>query len=1523
MWAQSDKSAIYTSNVTLSTSGGTNASSAKVKLSSTGTEYDAIKAGTGSKSGAVKITVPSGTKYLHLHVAGWNGESVTVSVTPNTNISPTSLSLTADAGISGSATTYILSTPTNATTNYYKVITFTNALTANTDLTFTATSGKRFVIWGVNAEKVHTLTYSATNGNIGGLVYNTSTAVASGASVAEGGKVTLTAQPDDGFEFSSWEVSGTGSSLSSTTDNPTTFTMGTANSTVTANFVSSGGGGTTVLEENDLSLNATEKAFDLKDGANQTFQLTNTGEADGALTFESSDNAVATVSNTGLITAVAVGTAKITVTQAASDTYKGGSAECVVTVTDSRLNVSDMTFTSACGGSGTADDGAVWTVTSDANESVFGSADGLHYGTLSAEVQYVQLSTSDIGGQVSKVVVRTRDTQACATVSVTVGGVSFTCSGSTTATNTSADYTFTGTGSGTIIVRIDRGSSMTSAIWVKGVKVTYLDTRDDADLSFDENEVMIELKDKTYNAINNNSNPLLNPNNLSGFTWTSTNEAVATVNENGLVTLKAVGETTIKASFAGNDSYKPGEASFTLNVVDYREDATVTWKNATGADITELIVEKGQYIENITLSCNVSSFTFTDGNITYVWGNNGTHDNFKGTMPAGYMSSTNSVWTQALGTIDVTATFPGNDTYKPASATLTITVTGGTSTAPYTVAEARAAIDANSGVTNVYAKGIVCTAGTVNDGQISYYISDDGTETNKLQAYKGKGVNGANFTSDDDIQVGDVVVIYGTLKKFSSIYEFDANNQLVSLVRKPAAPTFSPVAGAVAAGTAVTISTKTDGATIYYTTDGTDPTFESSIYSEPIVIDEALTIKAFAVKDALSSNVATAAYTIAEQIPSIVFDGQQNPCNEPYTEGSTNIHYVASNLTGNISLVVCDANGDAATYDWFSAQLNGETYVAIAWEANDDTENSRSAYFYLTDGTTSSEIFAFTQAKYVPDFAELPFEWEGGESSSLTALAGVTANGLGTDYGDTQGDYRVKLDNTGDYIQIKTNKQPGVVTIGVKMIGGATSSTITVQGSADGVSFTDVEELTISGSLNDVLSLKTSEQFAETDRYVRLYFTKGSNVGVGYISISDPSAPVLEVSPYTTNVSSEESDGSLTISTHNFSGITDTAIEFYVKNGNDFELADSEEEPEWITVEVSEDNSTINYYVNANDGNERTAYFKVVFTYGDEQDQIWSGMITITQAKVDFATLPFSWDGQSTTPLGVTNNGVTTYNSSPYLKFDATDDDVVLKLNEAPEWLSFDIKGNSFSGGTFKVQTSEDGETYTDLNTYTELGNLLSETFCLDGNVHFIKWVYTEKVNGNVALGNILATTTESIPISAVGWATYCADVALDFTNVKDLTAYTAELDGDAVKFVKVTGAVPANTGLLVSGTSSVVPIIDDAEAVQNLLVGVTEETNMDAETIFVLKKGDKGLGFYKNSNAFTVRANSAYLPASAVPAGARTFIGLEDGETTSILSTTVDGMSNEIYDLQGRRVSNAQLKKGLYIENGKKIIVK
>ena len=79
---------------------------------------------------------------------------------------------------------------------------------------------------------------------------------------------------------------------------------------------------------------------------------------------------------------------------------------------------------------------------------------------------------------------------------------------------------------------------------------------------------------------------------------------------------------------------------------------------------------------------------------------------------------------------------------------------------------------------------------------------------------------------------------------------------------KVATPTFSPAAGAVDAGTVVTISTTTAGATIYYTTDGTAPT-TTSTQGTTVTIDEAKTIKAIAVKaNYIDSDVATAAYSL-------------------------------------------------------------------------------------------------------------------------------------------------------------------------------------------------------------------------------------------------------------------------------------------------------------------------------------------------------------------------------------------------------------------------------------------------------------------------------------------------------------------------------------------------------------------------------------------------------------------------------------------------------------------------------------
>ena len=184
--------------------------------------------------------------------------------------------------------------------------------------------------------------------------------------------------------------------------------------------------------------------------------------------------------------------------------------------------------------------------------------------------------------------------------------------------------------------------------------------------------------------------------------------------------------------------------------------------------------------------------------------------------------------------------------------------------------------------------------------------------------------------------------------------------------------------------------------------------------------------------------------------------------------------------------------------------------------------------------------------------------------------------------------------------------------------------------------------------------------------------------------------------------------------------------------------------------------------------------------------------------------------------------------------------------------------------------------------------------------------------------------------ITAAGWATYCSPFALDFsdaiTNLTDVYIVTGAT-GASLNLTSVKGGtVPANTGLLIEGTAGTItiPVVasSSTDVSANKLIGVTSNTEIAAEAGYVLMNGAAGVGFYKNNNAFTVGANTAYLPVDF--AGARmAFFGFD--ETTGISATLNDSgeMINDkvVYDLQGRKVVAPT--KGLYIVNGKKVIVK
>lgn len=105
-----------------------------------------------------------------------------------------------------------------------------------------------------------------------------------------------------------------------------------------------------------------------------------------------------------------------------------------------------------------------------------------------------------------------------------------------------------------------------------------------------------------------------------------------------------------------------------------------------------------------------------------------------------------------------------------------------TKVTPMTVAAAKTYIDADVDLDDQIVSGIVSQVDGISSNAITYWISDDGTTSGQMEVYKGKGLNGDDFSAVTDLEVGDRVTVRGTLKKYSEIYEFASGSYLMSLV---------------------------------------------------------------------------------------------------------------------------------------------------------------------------------------------------------------------------------------------------------------------------------------------------------------------------------------------------------------------------------------------------------------------------------------------------------------------------------------------------------------------------------------------------------------------------------------------------------------------------------------------------------------------------------------------------------------------------------------------------------------------
>lgn len=186
----------------------------------------------------------------------------------------------------------------------------------------------------------------------------------------------------------------------------------------------------------------------------------------------------------------------------------------------------------------------------------------------------------------------------------------------------------------------------------------------------------------------------------------------------------------------------------------------------------------------------------------------------------------------------------------------------------------------------------------------------------------------------------------------------------------------------------------------------------------------------------------------------------------------------------------------------------------------------------------------------------------------------------------------------------------------------------------------------------------------------------------------------------------------------------------------------------------------------------------------------------------------------------------------------------------------------------------------------------------------------------------------KSVAFGTLGYATFGSPCAIDLTEVDNVTAYIATSVGENVVLKSVTGAIPANTGLLLQGpTSGSVDIPFTASASDlsetNLLhAATTSVLSSDYTNVWILtaNSANDGVEFNKMVSG-SLAAGKAYLVIDDGGTASARSVVFEDGETTGISNVKVVREEGIIYNLNGTRIQNPG--KGIYVKDGKKLIVK
>ena len=305
-------------------------------------------------------------------------------------------------------------------------------------------------------------------------------------------------------------------------------------------------------------------------------------------------------------------------------------------------------------------------------------------------------------------------------------------------------------------------------------------------------------------------------------------------------------------------------------------------------------------------------------------------------------------------------------------------------------------------------------------GTVYSSTSDTGESFGSCRVLRGDSWYGGGFNCQvSSRNYGDPYKRYATCG-FRVVRSSSKGNSGTPVMQTVATPAFSVASGAVVSGTEVTISCSTEGAKIYYTTDGSEPTASSTEYTSAISVTAVVTLKAIAVKSGMNdSAVASVSYTIKVATPAFsVASGAVDSGTEVTitcaTEGAK-IYYTTDGTeptAESTEYTVAISVTEAVTLKVIAVKSGMNDSVVASVSYTISSGNIPEGFVELT-GTTitgneswtpSSEVFVSGRSITIPDMYVCDHEVTRGEFKEVMGTDPSTADAYDKDGNELTGD---------------------------------------------------------------------------------------------------------------------------------------------------------------------------------------------------------------------------------------------------------------------------------------------------------------------------------------------------------------------------------------------------------------------------------------------------------------------------------------------------------------------------------------